>query len=74
MRALTVSALSDDLSGVALRDVPEPERRPGQLLVRVRAAFNPHNRCSPNKVLPVAGGCAESHAVATVKPGRRAAL
>jgi NADPH2:quinone reductase len=38
MRALTVSALSDDLSGVALRDVPEPERRPGQLLVRVRAA------------------------------------
>lgn len=42
--------------------------------VRVRTAFNPHNRCSPNKVLPVAGGCAEQHAVATVKPGRRAAL
>ncbi len=38
MRALTVSALSDDLSGVALQDTPEPERRPGQLVIRVRAA------------------------------------
>ncbi|WP_375403917.1 NADPH:quinone oxidoreductase family protein [uncultured Sphingomonas sp.] len=38
MRALTVSALSDDLSGVALQDALEPERRSGQLLVRVRAA------------------------------------
>ena len=38
MRALTVSALSDDLSGVALNAAPEPERRPGRLLVRVRAA------------------------------------
>ena len=38
VRALTVSALSDDLSGVALRDRPDPDRRPGQLLVRVRAA------------------------------------
>ncbi|PAX07267.1 NADPH:quinone oxidoreductase family protein [Sphingomonas lenta] len=38
MRALRVSALSDDLSGVSLDEVPEPQRRPGQLLVRVRAA------------------------------------
>ena len=38
MRALTVASLSDDLSGVALVDAPEPAREPGQLLVRVRAA------------------------------------
>ena len=38
MRALTVIALSDDLSGVALQKVPEPGRGPGQLLIRVRAA------------------------------------
>lgn len=38
MKALTVSALSDDLSGIALLDVPDPVRRPGQLLVRVTAA------------------------------------
>lgn len=38
MRALTVAALSDDLSGVALVESPEPERRLGQLLVRVRAS------------------------------------
>lgn len=38
MKALVVSALSSDLSGVALRDVTVPTRRPGQLLVRVRAA------------------------------------
>lgn len=38
MRALTVSALSDDLSGTALLDLPDPVRRPGQLLVRVTAA------------------------------------
>lgn len=38
MRALVVHALADDLSGTSLRDVPEPVRRPGELLVRVRAA------------------------------------
>lgn len=38
MRALTVSALSNDLSGVALTDAPEPKRRPSQILIRVRAA------------------------------------
>ena len=42
--------------------------------VRVRTAFNPNNRCSPNKMLPVSGGCAERGAVTMVKPGRRAAL
>ena len=38
MRALTVSSLGDDFSGVMLADAPEPARGPGQLLVRVRAA------------------------------------
>ena len=38
MKALVVSALSEDLSGTALADVPAPVRAPGQLLVRVRAA------------------------------------
>lgn len=38
MKALVVTSLSDDLSGVALADVPEPVRRAGQLLIRVRAA------------------------------------
>ncbi|WP_445191963.1 NADPH:quinone oxidoreductase family protein [Sphingomonas sp. Tas61C01] len=38
MKALVVSALSDDLSGCVLDDIPEPVRREGELLVRVRAA------------------------------------
>jgi NADPH2:quinone reductase len=38
MRALRVEALSDDLSGLALADLAAPERRPGEVLVRVRAA------------------------------------
>lgn len=38
MKALVVDTLSDDLSGVALADLPAPVRRPGQLRVRVRAA------------------------------------
>ena len=43
--------------------------------VRLRTAFNPTNRCSPNKMLPTAGGCAEpSTAIAQTKPGRRASL
>ncbi|MGL6095706.1 MAG: FAD-binding oxidoreductase [Fimbriiglobus sp.] len=43
-------------------------------MVRLRSAFNPDNRCSPNKMLPTAGGCAEGSHVAQVKPGRRAAV
>jgi glycolate oxidase len=39
------------------------------MMVRLRTAFNPDNRCSPAKMLPTAGACIEaSH------PGRRAAL
>jgi NADPH2:quinone reductase len=38
MRALRVEALSDDLSGLALADLPAPERKAGEVLVRVRAA------------------------------------
>ena len=37
MKALTVTHLSPDLSGVALIDAPMPQRGPGQVLVRVRA-------------------------------------
>lgn len=37
MKALRVSSLSDDLSGVALVDLPEPNCAPGEVLVRVRA-------------------------------------
>jgi len=43
-------------------------------MVRLRTAFNPKNNCSPNKMLPTAGGCAEPSAIAATKPGRRAAL
>ena len=38
MKALVVSALSEDLSGCGLADLPVPRRTPGQLLVKVRAA------------------------------------
>jgi len=38
MKALLVSALSHDLSGVALADIPAPTRAPGEVLVQVRAA------------------------------------
>jgi NADPH2:quinone reductase len=38
MQALRVERLSDDLSGVALAELPQPARQPGELLVRVRAA------------------------------------
>jgi len=38
MQALRVERLSEDLSGVALADIPAPHRAPGEVLVRVRAA------------------------------------
>jgi glycolate oxidase len=44
------------------------------MMVRLRSAFNPENRCSPNKMLPTAGACAEPNQVQQIKPGRRAAL
>jgi NADPH2:quinone reductase len=38
MQALRVERLSDDLSGVALRELPDPTRGTDEVLVRVRAA------------------------------------
>ena len=45
-------------------------------MVRLRTAFNPTNNCSPNKMLPTAGGCAEPSAssIQPIKAGRRAAV
>jgi glycolate oxidase len=39
------------------------------MMMRLRTAFNPENRCSPAKMLPTAGACIEPS-----KAGRRAAL
>jgi len=39
------------------------------MMLRLRIAFNPDNRCSPHKMLPTAGACIEQSKVA-----RRAAL
>jgi glycolate oxidase len=39
------------------------------MMLRLRLAFNPDNRCSPHKMLPTAGACIEQS-----KVGRRAAL
>jgi glycolate oxidase len=39
------------------------------MMLRLRAAFNPENRCSPAKMLPTAGACIERS-----KAGRRAAM
>lgn len=39
------------------------------MMVRLRSAFNPDNRCSPAKMLPTAGACIEPS-----KAGRRAPL
>ncbi len=39
------------------------------MMLRLRSAFNPDNRCSPRKIFPTAGACIEPS-----KPGRRAAL
>ncbi|WP_454598793.1 NADPH:quinone oxidoreductase family protein [Qipengyuania sp. SM2507] len=38
MKALQVTALSPDLSGMALADIPQPDRAEGEVLVKVRAA------------------------------------
>jgi glycolate oxidase len=39
------------------------------MMLRLRSAFNPDNRCSPSKMFPTAGACIERS-----KVGRRAAL
>ncbi|HEV3448080.1 MAG TPA: FAD-linked oxidase C-terminal domain-containing protein [Gemmataceae bacterium] len=39
------------------------------MMLRLRSAYNPENRCSPAKMLPTAGACIEPS-----KAGRRAAL
>lgn len=39
------------------------------IMVRLRNALNPDDRCSPRKMLPTAGGCIEPS-----KPGRRAPM
>ena len=44
------------------------------MMRRLRDAFNPTNICSPNKLLPTAGGCAEPSQLPATKPGRRAAV
>ena len=38
MQALRVQSLSSDLSGVELVDMPTPERKAGEVLVKVHAA------------------------------------
>ena len=44
-------------------------------MTRLRSAFNPKNNCSPFKMLPPAGGCAEQPSYfSTTRPGRRAAV
>jgi glycolate oxidase len=45
-------------------------------MARLRTAFNPKNNCSPNKMLPTAGGCAEPQpsSIQPIKAGRRAAV
>ena len=42
MKAVVVSALSHDLSGVGLHDVSAPVTAPGEVLIRVRAAALNH--------------------------------
>src|SRR5213080_3410157 len=44
------------------------------VMLRLRTAFNPENRCSPGKMLPTAGGCAEPSSVQVTRPARRAAV
>jgi len=38
LKALQVTALSPDLSGIALADIPQPDRTEGEVLVKIRAA------------------------------------
>lgn len=45
-----------------------------ELMRDIRSAWNPDDRCSPNKMLPTAGACAQESGPQQVHPGRRAAL
>ena len=45
-----------------------------ETMKRLRDAFNPTNLCSPHKMLPTAGACAESGHASATKPSRRAAV
>jgi len=42
-------------------------------MMKLRDAFNPDNRLSPNKMLPTSAGCS-MESIEQIKPGRRAAL
>ena len=42
-------------------------------MMKLREAFNPDNRLSPNKMLPTSAGCS-MESIEQIKPGRRAAL
>jgi glycolate oxidase len=44
------------------------------VMLRLRTAFNPDNRCSPHKMFPTAGACSEVNGVHQHKPGRKAAM
>jgi glycolate oxidase len=57
--------------GVEKRDFLPDQFSPASLdaMIKLRSAFNPQGNCSPDKLLPVGGGCHEA-----VKPGRRAAV
>jgi glycolate oxidase len=45
-----------------------------EVMIRLRRAFNPENRCSPEKMLPTSGACHEPSRIHRHAPGRRAAL
>ncbi len=44
-----------------------------EVMTDVRGVFNPHQLCSPGKMLPTAGGCGAEH-IEKSHPGRRAAM
>ncbi len=44
------------------------------MMLRLRTAFNPENRCSPNKLFPTSGACVEPSKLQRAHPGRRAAM
>lgn len=84
MKALVVHSLSPDLSGVELTDIPAPQRQPGQVLVKVRAAslnfpdlLMTKGEYQMKPALPftlgleLAGEVLEADADAPLKPGDR---